>query len=176
MYIYVHSWTAQIENSLVRMFVYATHYVYVCILYISDVTYDQVWWPLLGICALHLIHPRCTHTHTPWTHTHTNTHHEHAHREHTHTVNTHPEQWAAIYAAAPGEQLGVWCPSFKGHFYSLWTPISAIKKMQTWPSALKWVSSRFKERSNCQPLFLSRLLHAVKTLQGHVSDYIIQIE
>ncbi len=26
--------------------------------------------------------------------------------EHTHTVNTHPEQWAAIYAAAPGEQLG----------------------------------------------------------------------
>ncbi len=29
--------------------------------------------------------------------------------EHTHTVNTHVEQWAAIYAAAPGEQLGVWC-------------------------------------------------------------------
>ncbi len=27
----------------------------------------------------------------------------------THTVNTHPEQWAAIYAAAPGEQLGVRC-------------------------------------------------------------------
>ncbi len=26
---------------------------------------------------------------------------------HTHTVNTHPEQWAAIYAAAPEEQLGV---------------------------------------------------------------------
>jgi len=22
-------------------------------------------------------------------------------------VNTHPEQWAAIYAVAPGEQLGV---------------------------------------------------------------------
>ncbi len=29
--------------------------------------------------------------------------------EHTHTVNTHPEQWAAIHAAAPGEQLGVRC-------------------------------------------------------------------
>ncbi len=29
--------------------------------------------------------------------------------EYTHTVNTHPEQWAAIYAAAPGEQLGVRC-------------------------------------------------------------------
>ncbi len=30
--------------------------------------------------------------------------------EHTHTVNTHTEQWAA----APGEQLGVWCLA-KGH-------------------------------------------------------------
>ncbi len=29
--------------------------------------------------------------------------------EHTHTVNTHPEQWAAISAAAPGEQLVVRC-------------------------------------------------------------------
>ncbi len=27
-------------------------------------------------------------------------------REHTHTVNTHPEQWAAIYAAAPGSSWG----------------------------------------------------------------------
>ncbi len=39
----------------------------------SDVTYGQVWWPILGICALHLSHPKCTHTavntHTPWTHT-----------------------------------------------------------------------------------------------------------
>ncbi len=34
--------------------------------------------------------------------------------EHTHTVNTHPEQWAAIYAAAPGEQLGVQCLA-QGH-------------------------------------------------------------
>ncbi len=38
-----------------------------------DVTYGQVWWPILGICALHLTHPTCTHTavntHTPWTHT-----------------------------------------------------------------------------------------------------------
>ncbi len=29
-------------------------------------------------------------------------------------VNTHPEQWAAIYAAAPGEQLGVRCLA-QGH-------------------------------------------------------------
>ncbi len=39
----------------------------------SDVTYSQVWWPILGIRALHLTHPKCTHTamntHTPWTHT-----------------------------------------------------------------------------------------------------------
>ncbi len=34
--------------------------------------------------------------------------------EQTHTVNTHPEQWAAIYAAAPGEQLGVQCLA-QGH-------------------------------------------------------------
>ncbi len=29
--------------------------------------------------------------------------------EHTQTMNTQPEQWAAIYAVAPGEQLGVRC-------------------------------------------------------------------
>ncbi len=33
--------------------------------------------------------------------------------KHTHTVNTHPEQWAAIYAVAPGEQLG-FCALLKG--------------------------------------------------------------
>ncbi len=68
-----------------------------------DVTYSQVWWPILGIRALHLTHPKCTHTAVN-THTHT----------HTHTVNTHLEQWAAIYAAAPGEQLGVRCLA-QGH-------------------------------------------------------------
>ncbi len=39
-----------------------------------------------------LTHPKCTHT----------------------AVNTHPEHWAAIYAAAPGEQLGVRCLA-QGH-------------------------------------------------------------
>ncbi len=66
---------------------------------ISEVTYDQVWWPILWICALHLTHPKYTHTHSS---------------EHTHIMNTHPEQWAAIYAAAPGEQLGVRCLA-QGH-------------------------------------------------------------
>ncbi len=61
-------------------------------------TYSQVWWPILGIRALHLTHPTCTHT---------------AVNTHTHTVNTHPEQWAAN-AAAPGEQLGVRCLA-QGH-------------------------------------------------------------
>ncbi len=56
--------------------------------------YSQVWWPILGIRALPL--PIQVHT-QQWTHTH-----------------THPEQWAAIYAVAPGEQLGVRCLS-QGH-------------------------------------------------------------
>ncbi len=43
---------------------------------------------ILRICALHL--PiQSAHTHSS-----------------EHTVNTHPEQWEAIYAAAPGEQSG----------------------------------------------------------------------
>ncbi len=63
-------------------------------------TYSQVWWPILWICALQLTHPKWTHTHREHTHTH---------REH-----THPEQWADIYAAAPGEQLGVRCLA-QGH-------------------------------------------------------------
>ncbi len=58
-----------------------------------EVTYTQVWWPILWISALQLTHPKCTHKHSS---------------EHTHTLNTHPEQWAAIYAA-PGKQLGVRC-------------------------------------------------------------------
>ncbi len=38
-----------------------------------DVTYSQVWWPILGIRALHLpiqVHTHSSeHTYTPWTHT-----------------------------------------------------------------------------------------------------------
>ncbi len=52
----------------------------------------QVWWPILGICALHLSYPKCTHS----------------------AVNTHPEQWVDI-AAAPGEQLGVRCLAQGSH-------------------------------------------------------------
>ncbi len=42
------------------------------------------------------------------THTAVNTH------THTHTVNTHSEQWADIYVAAHGDQLGVRCLA-QGH-------------------------------------------------------------
>ncbi len=48
----------------------------------SEVTCGQVWWPILGICALHLTHSSA-HTHT-------------------HTINTHPEQWADILLWHPG--------------------------------------------------------------------------
>ncbi len=39
--------------------------------------------PYAEFDSMHLTHPKCTHT-----------------AVNTHTVNTHPEQWAAIYAAA----------------------------------------------------------------------------
>ncbi len=54
-------------------------------------TCGQVWWHILGICALHLTHP-CAHTHSSehssqYTHTHT---HTHTHCEHTPgTVGSH---------------------------------------------------------------------------------------
>ncbi len=53
----------------------------------SEVTCGQVWWPILGICALHLTHPSA---HTPWIH----------------TPWTHTWSSGQPYAAAPQEQLG----------------------------------------------------------------------
>ncbi len=63
-------------------------------------------WPskvahTLNLCSA--FNPSKVHTHSS-EHTHT----------HTHTVNTQPEQWAAIYPAAPGKQLGVLCLA-QGH-------------------------------------------------------------
>ncbi len=69
-----------------------------CLAHESDVTYGQVWWPILGICALQLTHPKCTHTavntHTLWTHTRSS--------------------GQPFYAAVPGEQLEVRCLA-QGH-------------------------------------------------------------
>ncbi len=60
----------------------------------SKVTEPSMVTHTRDLCST-FTHPKCTHTHT-------------------HTVNTHPEQWAAIYAAAPGEQWGVRCLA-QGH-------------------------------------------------------------
>ncbi len=57
---------------------------------VKETWHGQVRWPILRICALHLTHPKCTHT-----------------AVNTHTANTDPEQWAAICAAVSEEQLGV---------------------------------------------------------------------
>ncbi len=63
----------------------------------SYVICDQVWWPILGICALHLTNPKCAHTH----------------REHTPgAVGSHLLCRAASCGA--GEQLGVRCLA-QGH-------------------------------------------------------------
>ncbi len=56
--------------------------------------------------------------------------------EQAHTVNTHPEQWAAIYAAAPGKQLGIRCLAQGSHLsragHSLPPPtIPAVPETQT---------------------------------------------
>ncbi len=54
--------------------------------YESDMTYGQIWWPILGIHALHLpIQSVRVHTHT----------------------HTHTEQWAAIYALLKGTSVVV---------------------------------------------------------------------
>ncbi len=62
----------------------------------SDVTWPSMVTHTRNLCSA-LIHPKCTHT-----------------AVNTHTVNTHLEQWAAIYATVPGEQLGVRCLA-QGH-------------------------------------------------------------
>ncbi len=52
---------------------------------------------IVNLCSA--INPSKVHTHSS---------------EHTHTVNKHQEHWASIYAAPPGEQLGVRCLA-QGH-------------------------------------------------------------
>ncbi len=94
-------------------------------------TCGQVWLPILGMCALHLTHSKCTHT---------------AVKTHTHTVNTHLELWAAIYAAAPGEQLGFRCLAW-GH---LSRGIEGGREHCTFPHPT--YNSCWTRDSNSQPL------------------------
>ncbi len=89
----------------------------------SDVTCGQVWLPILGICALQLTHPKCTHTavnththrehthtvntHTPWTHTPwTHTHREHTHTPWTHTPWTHTRSSGQPYCCSARGAVG----------------------------------------------------------------------
>ncbi len=58
----------------------------------SEVKCGQIWWPILGICALHLTHPSA-----------------HTHCEHT------PGAVGSHIAAVPGEQLGVRCLAQRSH-------------------------------------------------------------
>ncbi len=59
-------------------------------------TCGQVWWLIL-VTSSAFNPSKCTHA-----------------AVNTHTLNTHPEQWAAN-AAAPREQLGVWCLAQGSH-------------------------------------------------------------
>ncbi len=61
----------------------------------SKLTCGQVWWHILGICALHLTHPSAHTLVNTDTHTHTHTHR-----------HTPPEQWAAILLWRPGSSWG----------------------------------------------------------------------
>ncbi len=84
----------------------------------SDVTH--------GFFLCSAINPSKVHTHSS---------------EHTHTVNTHPEQWAAIYAAAPRGAVGgsVPCSRASQSWYWGWrerctfTP-PTYNSCQTWDS------------------------------------------
>ncbi len=53
-----------------KIYIYIYIYIYICI---YEKSYGQVCRPILGICALHLTHPNCTHravnTHTHCEHT-----------------------------------------------------------------------------------------------------------
>ncbi len=63
-------------------------YVWRCrVIYIMFSSFKCEVGPILRFCALHLTHPKCTHTIV---------------NTHTPTVNTHPEQWAAILLRRPG--------------------------------------------------------------------------
>ncbi len=71
----------------------------------SDVTYDEVWWPILGICALHLTHPKCTHT----------------------AVNTHRSSGQPFMLRRPGSSWGsVPCSRAPQSWYWRWRECSAF--------------------------------------------------
>ncbi len=107
-------------------------------------------------------HPKCTHT-----------------AVNTHTVNTHLEQWAAIYAAAPREQLWVRCLA-QGHLsrgteggesagHSLPPPtIPAVLRLKLATFGLQvWLS-------NIRPRLPTHITHYIATGNGHSLSHIMQ--
>ncbi len=74
-------------------------------------------------------------------HTHTHTHREH----------THPEQWAAIYAAAPGEQLWVQCLAQEQHSRGIKGGESAGHSPPTSPPHLQSLPDLRLEPLDCEP-------------------------
>ncbi len=67
--------------------------------------------------------------------------------EHTHTVNTHPEQWAAIYAVAPGSSWGFGA-LLKGTSSWYWG----------WESAVKLIQKSYQNKMNKKSYFLFHCL------------------
>jgi len=68
-----------------------------------EVTYAQVWWPILWISALQLTHPKCTHKHSS----------EHTHR-HTHTHTEHTPGAVGSHLCCAWEAVGGSVPCSKG--------------------------------------------------------------
>ncbi len=90
----------------------------------SDISWGQVWCPILGICALYLTPPSAVVNSSEHTHTHTRS-----------SLGNH-------IAVAPREQLGVWCLAQGSHLsrgiegakeHWLFTP-PTDKYCRTWDS------------------------------------------
>ncbi len=109
---------------------------------------SDVWWPILGICALHLpiqnAHTQqWTHTHTFWTHTHTHS------NEHTHTaVNTHTHSSGQPFMLRrPGSSWGI------GALLKGLTSVVVLKvERECWTFTPPTYNSCRPRDSNLQPL------------------------
>ncbi len=77
---------------------------------------------------------------------------------HTHTGKTHPEQWAAIYAAAPREQLGVRCLA-QGHLSrGIEGGESAVHSLLTYNPCRTWDSQRLDYKYDSLTIRLQQVM------------------
>ncbi len=130
----------------------------------NDVIYGQVWWPILGICALHLTHLSAhthssEHTHTPWTHTRSSEHthtavNTHTHREHTPgAVNTHTQQWTHTHSSEHTHTPWTHTRG-SGQLFMLWrrgavegsVPCSRAPQSWYWGWRERWTFTRLRVR------------------------------